>query len=165
MILVKDRLLFGAIKKFVVGVMKAVYKIISFINLQGPLLVLLFGAVLFLTGAFETNATVLVLFYAALVISILISVLITVRKVFKFDRVNRKNNMQIINEKSGETPINAGSPPREEKTFPSPSAREGYPRYFSVRQNQNYIMAEYEDRYILYYRTENGFKKVRTDYK
>ena len=39
------------------------------------------------------------------------------------------------------------------------------PRYFRVRQNPNYVMAEYSDRYELYLITPNGLKLTRTDYK
>ena len=39
------------------------------------------------------------------------------------------------------------------------------PKYFKVKQNPNYIMAEYMDRYELLVKTESGLKLVRTDYK
>ena len=40
-----------------------------------------------------------------------------------------------------------------------------YPKYYNVKQNKNYVMAEYEDRYELYLKTQSGLSKVRTDYK
>ena len=40
-----------------------------------------------------------------------------------------------------------------------------YPVYSVVKQNPSYFMAEYEDRYELYYKTTDGYRHVRTDYK
>lgn len=40
-----------------------------------------------------------------------------------------------------------------------------YPKYYSVRQNRDYVMAEYEDRYELFVKRDGGLQKVRTDYK
>lgn len=39
------------------------------------------------------------------------------------------------------------------------------PRYFKVKQNPNYVMAEYSDRYELFLITPQGLKKVRVDQK
>lgn len=40
-----------------------------------------------------------------------------------------------------------------------------YPKYYAVKQNRNYVMAEYEDRYELFVKYNGGLKRVRTDYK
>lgn len=48
------------------------------------------------------------------------------------------------------------------KTEPKKSI---YPIYFTVKQDERYVFAEYEDRYELYLKTENGLKYVRTDTK
>lgn len=40
-----------------------------------------------------------------------------------------------------------------------------YPKYYAVKQNRNYVMAEYEDRYELFVKCNGGLKRVRTDYK
>ena len=39
------------------------------------------------------------------------------------------------------------------------------PSYYRVNQNPRYIVAEFPDRYELYYEEDNGMKYVRTDYK
>ena len=43
--------------------------------------------------------------------------------------------------------------------------QEEKPRYYKLKQNPDYVMAEYSDRYELFLITANGLKKVRTDYK
>ena len=45
------------------------------------------------------------------------------------------------------------------------SPKQTYPKYYAVKQNKNYVMAEYQDRYELYLKTPNGLSKIRTDYK
>ena len=40
-----------------------------------------------------------------------------------------------------------------------------YPIYFTVKQDPRYIFAEYQDRYELYLKTDNGLQYVRTDNK
>lgn len=40
-----------------------------------------------------------------------------------------------------------------------------YPVYYKAAQNENYVFAEYEDRYELFLRTDGGLKYVKTDFK
>ena len=39
------------------------------------------------------------------------------------------------------------------------------PTYYRVKQNSEYVMAEYKDRYELYRIIDGQMKKIRTDYK
>ncbi len=155
MIYVKNNLLFGIIKT----VLKLVYKIVKLLHLQIPMLVGLVGAILYFTGALNQNQTVLYAYYVALGLSVLLSIVLTFRKIFKKNKIDRKENMQIISEqdeKPGED--------IEDKEKVSGSV-EKYPKYYAVKQNKNYVMAEYADRYELYQKTNGGLKKIRTDYK
>ena len=54
MIPIRNRLIFGLIKKIIVGIFKIIYKVLSFLNLQITLLVVLLGGLAFLTGNMET---------------------------------------------------------------------------------------------------------------
>ena len=40
-----------------------------------------------------------------------------------------------------------------------------YPVYYKAAQNENYIFAEYDDRYELFLKTDGGLKYVKTDFK
>ncbi len=158
MLVVKNRLIFGMVKRFIVGIFKFIYKIISFINFQLPLLVCMIGLVLFLTGALTENQTARVIFFVCLAVSAVISVCITLRKIFK-PKVTKKKGVQIVSEGEIPSPETPSAPPAVTQTKPV------YPKYYAVRQNKNYVMAEYEDKYLLYLKTQDGLKLVRTDYK
>ena len=57
-------------------------------------------------------------------------------------------------------------PPAQTTAFPTTqTSNPKYPQYFLVKQNPNYIMAEFEDRYELYEKTDKGLVKIRTDQK
>lgn len=43
--------------------------------------------------------------------------------------------------------------------------KEEKPVYYEVKQNKNYVMAEYSNRYELYLKTESGLTLIRTDLK
>ncbi len=179
MIFVKNRLIFGIIKGVVTLVFKVVYGIIRLFCLQLPVLVGIVGLVLFVAGAFKENSQVLTIFYAAMGGSIFISLIMLLRKIFKKSKVDRKKNVQIMTEQGESTETTVEEQPTPVQTPQQTVAqavsqttqpttaneREDYPKYYAVRQNRNYVMAEYEDRYILYHRTKDGLKEVRTDYK
>lgn len=55
--------------------------------------------------------------------------------------------------------------PAEEKPAPAEEIAPQRPTYFRVRQNPEYVMAEYPDKYELYRDTGKGLEYVRTDYK
>ncbi len=199
MIIYKNRLVFGIIRKIITGVLKAVYGVISLFNLQATALVALIGIVLYATGILSANNTVLIVFCLALVFSVMFAVVTTVRKLLGIsgDRKKRKGVeiMPTDDRAAGEKTDNkyfskvygdyayaggaSASPPtapeRADAMYsavtPSPAVNEPpaptnvYPKYFAVKQNNDYIMAEYEDRYELYLKDRYGLTKVRTDYK
>ena len=162
MILYKNRLIFGIIKNIIVTTFKVLYKIIELLNLQVPLLFALVGLVMFLTGVFEKNPIVLTIFYVLLVVAIVSSIVATIKKLLGLDkRVKKSKGAQIVEVK---TEKDIEKPEKTEKKE-TPKVKEDAPTYYRVKQNPNYVMAEYEDKYVLYKRTESGLKQIRTDYK
>lgn len=161
MILHRSPLVFGIIKRIIGVFFTVIYKIFAFFNLQFTLLLSLIGLVLYLTGVFNTNKTVLIIFYLFLVFSIIYAIAGTIKRLLGIEkRVKKSKGAQIINEQetqkqqSAQVEIQKVEEPKIES-----------PTYYTVKQNNNFIMAEYSDRYELFRKTEDGLKKVRTDYK
>lgn len=189
MIILGNRLIFGIIKKIIVTVLTFVYKVLSLFNLQMTALVLLVGLVLFVTGVFERSAAALIIFCFALVLSVLGAVWFTVKRLLGLSGGKKRKGVEIIKSKGVKTddiPPAAPAPERARPAYAEEDAprqvREtadtaqaapaastesipAYPRYFAVRQNKDYIMAEYADRYELYLKDRYGLKKIRIDYK
>lgn len=188
MIILGNRLIFGIIKKIIVAVLTFVYKVLSLFNLQMTALVLLVGLVLFVTGVFERSAAALIIFCFALVLSVLGAVWFTVKRLLGFSGGKKRKGVEIIKSKGVKTddiPPAAPAPERAQPAYaeedaprqvseadtvqaaPADSTKSipAYPRYFAVRQNKDYIMAEYADRYELYLKDRYGLKKIRIDYK
>ena len=159
MILYRNRLVFGIIKRIFVALFTIVYKILALFNLQLPLLVALIGVVLYFTGVFEQNPAILIVFYILVIISIAYAILTTIKKLLGVDKkVKRSKGAQIISTEKSEEEA-------EEKVEEKPSVKVETPTYFKVKNQPDYVMAEYSDRYELFRKTDNGLKKVRTDYK
>ena len=189
MIILGNRLIFGIIKKIIVTVLTFVYKVLSLFNLQMTALVLLVGLVLFVTGVLERSAAALIIFCFALVLSVLGAVWFTVKRLLGLSGGKKRKGVEIIKSKGVKTddiPPAAPAPERAQPAYAEEDAprqvREtadtaqaapavstesipAYPRYFAVRQNKDYIMAEYADRYELYLKDRYGLKKIRIDYK
>ena len=189
MIILGNRLIFGIIKKIIETVLTCVYKVLSLFNLQMTALVLLVGLVLFVTGVFERSAAALIIFCFALVLSVLGAVWFTVKRLLGLSGGKKRKGVEIIKSKGVKTddiPPAAPAPERAQPAYAEEDAPRqvsetadtapaapaaitesipAYPRYFAVRQNKDYIMAEYADRYELYLKDRYGLKKIRIDYK
>ena len=159
----RNRLIIGIIRRFINVVFTVVYKILSLFNLQFTLLVLLIGLVLFLTGSFHKNPTVLLVFEVILICSIVYAIITTLKRMLGINKKPKKSKgAQILDtdsitssqEKSGEQQV----------VFQTVQAVET-PTYYRVKQNSEYVMAEYKDRYELYRIIDGQMKKIRTDYK
>ena len=203
----KTGLLFSLIKRVIVTIFKAVYAILSFFNLHLTLLVGLVGLVLFLTGIFDKYPSVQTGFYIAIIASILIAIIFTIRKLLGFSGKKRKRKgIEIMDTENADgdgsgnvsSQVSEGittqtaqpsqivqSSPYAEGTYTDNGQaypeiqlqaqyrgaygiavnEPKYPVYYAVKQNRNYIMAEYADRYELYFKDRNGLKKIRTDLK
>ncbi len=162
MILYKNRLIFGIIKTIFSAVFGVLYKLIALLNLQLTLLLLLIGAVLYLTGVFEQGKTFLTLYQVLLVISAVYAVISTIKQLLGIEKkVKRSKGAQIIDSQVQteklEQPIIA---PTHTQIEPQQK-----PVYYRVKQNPEYVMAEYGDRYELFRVTDGQMKKIRTDYK
>ncbi|MBQ7235558.1 MAG: hypothetical protein IJX03_00175 [Clostridia bacterium] len=146
------------IKALIKGVFKLIYKLISLFNLQFTLFVVLIGTLLYFTGTLSNNQTVLLVFQATLIISVVYAILTTIKKLLGIGKkVKKSKGMQIVEpERKTKT--------EEEQTISVEQPIEK-PRYYRVKQNPDYVMAEYSDKYELYRIGQNGLIKIRTDYK
>lgn len=148
-------------KKFIKAVFKVIYKVIAYLNLQPILLVSLIGLVLYFTGVYDGNQVVRICLQVAFILSALYAIGATIKKLLGFEgRIKRTKGAQIVEEQGKEEP----SQTQEEKQSEKVPLTET-PRYFRVKQNPDYVMAEFSDRYELYLVTDCGLQKIRTDYK
>ena len=162
MILYRSPLIFGFIRKIIKVFFTVLYKIFAFFNLQLTLLLSLIGLVLYITGIFEKNSIVLIIFYVLLVLSIVYAIMGTIKRLLGIEkRVKKSKGAQIVNEQIDKQE----SAQEEANQVKTEQVKKESPTYYTVKQNNNYIMAEYSDRYELFKKTEQGLKKVRTDYK
>ena len=165
MILYKNRLIFGIIKKFISMVFTVVYKILSVFHLQLTLLVLLIGAVLFLTGALNKNPTVLLVFQIILICSIVHAIISTLKGMLGIKKKPKKSKGAQILDTDGDKKENETVKNTENAVERQVQVEQDTPTYFRVKQNPEYVMAEYKDRYELFRITKDGLKRIRTDYK
>ncbi len=159
----KNRLIFGVIKSVFVTTFTIIYKILALFNLQLTILIGLLGVVLYFTGVFEQNPAILILFYVLIIISIAYAILATLKKLLGIDKkVKRSKGAQII---SADTSKEKKEEQDKAQSQESPVQNSQVPTYFKVKNHPDYVMAEYADRYELFKKTEDGLKKIRTDYK
>ncbi len=160
MILYKNRLIFGIIKTIFSAVFGVLYKLIALLNLQLTLLLLLIGAVLYLTGVFEQGQTFLTLYQVLLVISAVYAIINTIKRLLGIEKkVKRSKGAQIVDSQVQTEKA------QELISTPVQIEQQQKPVYYRVKQNPEYVMAEYGDRYELFRITDGQMKKIRTDYK
>ena len=179
MIPVRNRLILDAIFDIIKWVLKIVYKVIVFLNMQLPLLVVLVGIVLYLVGLFDGGGVAVTIYVICLIVSVVIALIGLVKKLLGLDKEtsnDKTSGVQIV--ENPQTPTTATQPapaPQvvivQQPANVSPEQAQvqvqvnAEPQYFRLKQNPNYVMAEYPDRYELF-KVENGnMVKVRTDYK
>lgn len=180
----KSRLIVGPIVKFFKAIFKGIYWIINLLNLQVALLVVILGVIVYFLGLFENNAFMRLIFLIGIIFSIAYAVIATFCKVFGIDKKNGRDKNKPVNKYMVKDKNPNQQQPeqtqqvQETNDYQQTSYEQGVyqeqeanllqqekPRYFRVKQNPNYIMAEYSNRYELYLQTERGLQKVRTDYK
>lgn len=175
MIITKSRLIIGLVTRIIKGVFKAIYSVLSIINLQWTLLALIVGIILYFTGVLNGSLAVRVIFFLLFTASVFYAIIATIGKMLGLGK-KKKNSVQIVKEEKRErlendTDEEYGLPKddgyQKQQSAPSKptNSQPNLIGYFKVKQNPNYLMAEYTDRYELFYLTSNGMKKVRTDYK
>ena len=166
MIIMKNRLVFGFIRKLIGGVLKFIYKLIALLNLQLPLLVFLIGLILYVTGAIEDGGATSSIFYLALALSIAIAVISTTKRVLGLGKkVSKGKGVQIVNGDAQKQEIEETQENSDDNTEGNKFTGGGVPRYFKVKNHADYYMAEYPDRYELYKMSNGNMIKVRTDLK
>ncbi len=167
MIYVKNRLIFGLVGKIIKLVLKTVYKFLSFFNLHITMFVAVVGAILYFTGVLTSHRTILLVFYVLLIGSVIYAIFSSVKKLLGLGKkVEKKGSVQIV-ERDTDQNVSV-----QEQTVQStnqsvlPQIDPSKPiRYFAVKDNPSVVVAEYDNRYVLYYKTQSGFKYVRTDFK
>lgn len=170
MILYKNRLIFGIIKTIFSAVFGVVNKILSIFNLQPTALLLLIGVVLYFTGVFDQSPALLVIFELLVIISVVYAVIATIKRLLGLDKkVKRSKGAQIVSqddkiEKVEEQPVIHVTTGGTSSAIEQVVALEK-PVYFRVKQNPEYVMAEYKDRYELFKIVNGSLKKIRVDYK
>lgn len=163
MILHRNRLVFGIIKSIFGAVFGVINKILSIFNLQPTALILLIGIVLYFTGTMEKTPILLTVFQLLVVVSLVYAIVSTIKSILGLGKkVKRSKGAQIINNDQ-QAPVSA---PINQTVPVAPVVMEQEkPVYFRVKQNPEYVMAEYKDRYELFKIVNGSLKKVRTDYK
>ena len=177
MIPVRNRLILDAIFDIIKWLLKIVYKVVVFLNMQLPLLVVLVGIVLYLVGLFDGGGVAVTIYVICLVVSVVIAIIGLIKKLLGLDKETEKTSgVQIV--ENPQTPNTAQQPapapaPQvvivQQPANVSPEQAQvqvnEQPQYFRLKQNPNYVMAEYPDRYELFKVDNGSMVKVRTDYK
>lgn len=164
MLFVKRYLVVGIIKKIVTAVAKIIYKILSLFHLEFTLLCVVLGCVLEIAnGTVSKSKTSLIVFHAILAATVVYAFLRTlgIGKRPKSEKKERKEKQTAPDEEQTKQIEEV------ERSFNENVALkiEEQPKYFRVKQNPKYVMAEYTDRYELFLDTGSGYEYVRTDYK
>ena len=180
---VKSFLVFGIIKKIITGLFKFIYLFIKLLNLQLALLVGIVGLILYITGVLTPQSALSTIFYILLIFSLFYAIIKTVQFILfpsSRKKAKEKRSVQVVDktateveeDKNNNPPINkeTNNPPITKETVKetvveNQTKTQSGPVYYAVKQNPNYVMAEFSDRYELYQKTASGLVKVRTDYK
>ena len=139
-------------------------KILSIFNLQPTALILLIGVVLYFTGTMERTPILLTVFQLLVVISIVYAIISTIKNILGLNKkVKRSKGAQIINSQEQQTQV--AQQTIQSVPIAPVNVEQDKPVYFRVKQNPEYVMAEYKDRYELFRIVNGSLKKIRTDYK
>ena len=150
-------------KSFFSAIFSIIYKFLNFLNLIPAVFVLLIGVVLYFTGTLDAYPVAMLVFQIILIFTIVYAIVATVKKMLGIEnkKVKKSKGMQIVSDvKGGATVTETSQEDLQSKTFSGEK-----PRYYKLKQNPDYVMAEYSDRYELFLITAKGLEKVRTDYK
>ena len=156
----KSYLVTGVIAKIIKTALKVVYTFLKVLKLRLVAFLAVVGLILYLFGVFDGDSASKILYIIALVLSLLISLWANVTR-FKNKDKKEKKAVQIVSaENREEVEID------EDSIQPEPVVTQTiYPKYYAVKQNPAYVMAEYEDKFVLYLKSNGGLIKIRTDYK
>lgn len=175
MIPVKLRLFgFGLIAKAIGAFFKLIYKVLAVFHLQALLFVVVLGVILEVATGKVFSGTGGVLFGLAVTFTVIYAVIRTTAGVTNafsglFGSKNKKKApTPDDDEDDGDEPEIIKPQPKEQKHKERKKQKAYYrekPKYFRVRQNSDYVMAEYSDRYELFKIVDGRLVYVRTDRK
>lgn len=166
MILYKNRLVFGMIRRIIKTVFSVAYKVIKAFNLHFTLFVLLLGIVLAVLGVIAKEGAGLYVYLVVLALTVVYAVVKNIKNVFGIKPQKGKIKIVKVDDKTFQE-----TQPQEQQSnlqqFHEQLVQSYVetPKYYAVKNNPNYVYAEYSDRYELFLKTSNGLKKVRVDYK
>lgn len=168
----RNRLGTGAFIAIIFGAVKVafdiVYKVLKLLKLQFLLSVLFVGTILFIVKVLPSNTKVLIIFLVFVVLGVLYTLIGNAQRFRKFFAKFEREKKEAPTPKANSEPESyyQEQPKLEQREEPKKYySKEKYPKYFAVNQNQNYVMAEYKDRYELYIKKEGKLFRVRTDMK
>ena len=167
-------LIWGIIEGIMRFLAKTVYVVFSLLHL-GPLFVysVIGGIVHLIWNVFEKGTWAFTAYHIVGAILIAYAVVATVCSLLGIGRSKKKDkrasNVNIVEredvkDEPAEDFAEKPEKPQKKKRIKEKEEKV-YPVYSVVKQNPSYFMAEYEDRYELYYKTTDGYRHVRTDYK
>lgn len=169
----RHRIAFGALITIIVGAVKVAldiaYKVLKLLKLQFLVGVLFVGAILFIFKVIPENTKVLITFIVFATIGLIYFVvgnLHRINKFFnKFHKERDEKEEKIEREKEEISRIIEEEEKIKHEKEEEKEEKQKYPKYFAVKEHKGYVMAEYEDRYVLYRRENGKLYKVRTDRK
>ena len=166
MIFLKNRLIFGTIRRIIKTVFSVVYKIIKAFNLHLTLFVALLGAVLVMLGVINKEGVGVIIYLAVLGLTIVYAVLKTIKKIFGTKPKNGKVKIVKVGDSVGpEQDQTSHEQPQPQQVHQTVQSYQEKPVYYTVKNNPSYVYAEYSDRYELFLKTSSGLKRVRVDLK
>lgn len=166
MIYIKSRKLFPSFFKTGKTVSKWIFDFLTFLNLHVILFVVVVGILLYLLGVFNTVPELVIVYPIVLVLSIIFAISSTINKIInpKSKNKKKKKNTQDKDEPKVDVKVSNDVNYNEPKVD-EPLDTTKVIRYFKTAKNPNVVVVEYIDRYDLYYKSNTGFKFIRTDYK
>ena len=159
--------------KLISTVFKTVYEVLMFLRLRLLALYLIVCGFVQLFWKVFSQGGNMSYFWLGFALVCAVTVVGWVLAAIRRDRKNRENKEQENKDREKEQKRRAERKRqrrekrmgKEVKSPPIASLTGGFPIYYTAEGHEDYIFAEYEDRYELYRKQDGGFVYVRTDYK
>ncbi len=162
MLLHKNRLIFGVIRRIIKTVFSFCYKIIRAFNLHLTLFVLLLGIILAIVGVINKNSVTLVLYLIALILTVVFALTKTLKNIFGIKSKSGQVSIVKVEDKPNQQSVDQTKIEQNQSVV---QAQTVTPKFYTVKSNPSYVYAEYDDKYELFLKTSSGLKKIRVDYK
>ncbi len=163
MILRLIKAIFNSLIWIVIKIATALFRIINVARLWVIVAYLAICGILQLSFSLFSNEPFDLLFFLGLLICALITIYLIVKKLFKREVQPKEKKKQKTNLYDGF--LVSKSEIEERKRLKEEQKLIDKPTYFKVDGNEDFLMAEYPDRYELYILIDGRYKFVRTDYK